>query len=162
MSFAANDQSFHDRANKAKKAVKLVAAEIESVKKCTQCHINANAKETRKHWFTMVCDVPHYIIWAYKKNARYWPAKVMSISGQEVDVSFFGGYHKQEIVPAKKCFLYSTKRPGNIQNAKSQDIEYKKALAVIGFEYGFIIFAYKRSTRLHFFVLITGSGIVHK
>lgn len=50
----------------------------------------------------------HLIIWAYKKHAKYWPAKVMSIDGQSVNVCFFGGNHsfyKREEVPVTKCIV---------------------------------------------------------
>lgn len=127
----------HEKTRRAKQFTKLVLAETESVKKCLQCHINANTKETRSRWFTMVCKVPHLIIWAYKRNARYWPAKVMSIDEnvQHINVRFFGGYHKHENVPTRKCFLYSKKSPGNNLIQKSNyrmSLEFKSALMVNG------------------------------
>lgn len=83
--------------------------------------MNANAKETRSRWFSMVCDVPHLIVWAHRKCARYWPAKIMSIEGQEVNVRFFGSFHKHENVPIDKCYLYSVNSPGKMRPSKSID-----------------------------------------
>lgn len=109
-----------------------VCAEVESVLKCTQCHINAEID--RWNWFTMVCDVPHLIVWAHKRNSRYWPAKVMSVNELKgmVNVRFFGGFQKHENVPISKCFLYSKSGPGKKQ--RLNDPEFKFALEVIGVE----------------------------
>ena len=113
----------------AKKVLKLISAEIDSVKTCVQCHINANARETYARWFPMVCRKPHLIIWAQRKNARYWPAKVMSFDEKQVNVRFFGDYHKHENVAVKKCFLYSKESPTNYPLKKS-DKKFKSALKV--------------------------------
>lgn len=121
-SFSDNDE----KTKRAKKLSKLVSQEIDSVKMCLECHINAN-KST--HWFTMVHRVPHLIIWAQRKNAKYWPAKIMSYDEKQVKVCFFGGYHKQENVPVNKCYLYSRDSPTNIPT-KSNDTEFKAALEV--------------------------------
>lgn len=87
-----------------------------------------NAAADQYHWFTMVCDKPHLIIWAHMKGARYWPAKVMSVNGQQVNVRFFGckiqGYRKHDDVPAQKCFLYSAESP---RNSKKDKPVYKAA-----------------------------------
>ncbi|XP_055306236.1 MYND-type zinc finger-containing chromatin reader ZMYND8-like [Sitodiplosis mosellana] len=118
----------HYKMTCAKKLLKSVSAEIESVKKCVECHINANQKDTRPRWFTMVCNMPHLIIWAHGKNTRYWPAKLMSVDGQTVHVRYFGNDRINDNVPTDKCFLYSEKSPGKAQNAKVNDAKYKLAL----------------------------------
>lgn len=118
-----------ERTKRAKKLLQLVVAEIDSVKTCLGCHINANTKETRSRWFTMVHRLPHLIIWAHKKNARYWPAKVMSVDEQHVKVYFFGSYHKHAIVPVNKCYLYSRNSPTN-HSVRSNDTEFESALKV--------------------------------
>lgn len=110
----------------AKELLGLVSAEIDSVKTCLQCHINEN---THSRWFSMLCPMPHLIIWAQKKNVRYWPAKVMSFDEQKVKVRFFGGHHKLANVPINKCFLYSESSPTNNQ-IKTIDTEFELALKV--------------------------------
>lgn len=86
----------------------------------------------------MLCHPPHLIVWAYKKGARYWPAKVMAIDGQQVNVRFFGGFHKHENVPANKCFLYSEEGPRKFKKPKQSDTEYKSALKVKVSSIGFM------------------------
>lgn len=108
--------------------LKYASAEIESIKKCVQCHLNSN--EDRYHWFTMVCDKPHLIIWAHMKGHRYWPAKLMSVDEQYVNVRFFGGYHKHDDVPVNKCFLYSKECPSYV---KISTKPYKAAIVVSKF-----------------------------
>lgn len=124
----------HHKTTEAKKLLKLVNAEIESCLKCLECHVNANDKTTRTRWFTMVCNMPHLIIWAHRKNTRYWPAKLMSIDDdkQQVFVRYFGSYHINEKVAINKCFLYSEMSPGKMRASKSKpnDIEYAKARKV--------------------------------
>lgn len=124
-----------EKTKRAKKLLKLVSAEIDSVKTCLECHINANEPETKSKWFTMVCRELHLIIWAQRKNVKYWPAKVMSFDEKSVNVRFFGGYHKHEDVPVNKCFLYSEESPRKatrISTKKSNSIEseFKSALKV--------------------------------
>ena len=123
----------HDKTRRAKDLLETVVAEEDSVKKCLQCHVNANAKVTRFRWFTMVCDRPHLIIWAYRKSYKsFWPAKMMSINaGQtnQINVRFFGSFHKHENVPVEKCFLYSERNPGIVRLVNSNGRMQKELLA---------------------------------
>lgn len=120
----------HDKTKRAKMLLKYVIAEIESVKKCIQCHLNS--LKYRYHWFTMVCDEPHLIIWAHMKGYRYWPAKLMSVDEQQVNVRFFGSYHKHDDVSVNKCFLYSKECPSNVKISTNS---YKLAIKVSRFCY---------------------------
>lgn len=43
-------------------------AEIESVKKCAECFINAHDKPN--NWFTLVCNNPHLLVWAKLKGIK--------------------------------------------------------------------------------------------
>lgn len=124
-----------------------MVAEIDSVKTCLECHINANTSETRSHWFTMVHRVPHLIIWAQRKNARYWPAKVMSFDEQCVNVRFFGGDHKHENVSVNKCYLYSKSSPTN-RSIRPNDTEFESALRVKKLRY-FRLIAFLIMRHLH-------------
>lgn len=106
-----------------------MSLENESIETCVYCHINANESS---NWFKMVCDVPHLIIWALRKNVKYWPAKVMSIDGSFVKVRFFGAHHLNHEVHKSKCYLYSEKSPGKSNASKPNGMksDYKTALKV--------------------------------
>lgn len=122
-----------DKTKRAKRVLKLVSDEVDSVKTCLSCHINANSTETRPRWFSMVCHLPHLLIWARRKNAKYWPAKVMSYDKEVVRVRFFGGsFHKHDIVPVNKCFLYSKSSPIKTSHLnKTYETEFEAAIKVI-------------------------------
>lgn len=116
----------HENTKGAKKLLKLASEEVIKVQMCSQCYINGDD-------FTMVCKEPHFIVWAYKRYGRYWPAKVMSIDGHQINIRFFGT-HAHGIVQANKCFLYSRKSPRKKQHFKSNeqmDNEIKSAIKVI-------------------------------
>lgn len=116
----------HIKTKHANVILNHVLAEITSIRKCLQCYNNAIANRTR--WFVMVCDEPHLIIWAPMKNVRLWPAKVMSIDGDMVNVRFFGGFHKHDDLPSNKCFLYSESNPK--RTVRMKDKYYEAALQV--------------------------------
>lgn len=126
----------HNRTNKARGFMKLMSAEVDSVRICIWCHINANSMsmDVRKNWFKLVCEKPHLIIWAQKKNAKYWPAKVMTVENPFVEVRFFGSDHLNSNVHMSKCFLYSEKSPSksHVSNPKKNDqkADYRNALKV--------------------------------
>lgn len=98
--------------------------EIEIVRKCPECYLNQHKYPTK--WFTMTCKEPHLIVWAKKVGFNYWPAKLMSIDGQLINVRFFGD-HKPADVPANNCYLYSETNPNRSRNAS---YHYKSALKV--------------------------------
>lgn len=101
-----------------------LTGEIESSKKCFECY--RNAIEHPDTWFALVCDEPHLIVWAKMKGFNYWPAKLMSIDGQLINVRFFGD-HTHADVPTTNCFLYSKQNPGRMRNLTTQ---YSSALKV--------------------------------
>ncbi|XP_031639189.1 protein kinase C-binding protein 1-like [Contarinia nasturtii] len=114
----------HNKLREANRFLTYVNAEVESIQCCFQCY--KHSQIDRHHWFTMLCDEPHLLVWAYMKNFRYMPAKLMLIlDGNRVTVRFFGGYHKQEDVATKNVFLYSEENPGKARTTKFQ---YKTAL----------------------------------
>ncbi|XP_031637195.1 zinc finger MYND domain-containing protein 11-like isoform X2 [Contarinia nasturtii] len=118
-----------DKHNKTKYAIKqlgFLKVEIDSVKKCIQCHIHANDIVTRPNWFTMVCDRPHIIVWA-KQSKKYLPGKVMCANEQGVNVRFFGGTLEYRLnANVHKCLLYSKQSLNNTSTEQSS--EYTKAL----------------------------------
>lgn len=56
----------------------------------------------------------------------FWPAKLMSIDGQMVNVRFFGD-HTHADVPATNCFLYSGHNPDKRRSATTA---YNSAIKV--------------------------------
>ena len=54
-----------------------------------------------KHWFAKPCRPFHEIVYAKQKGFPYWPAKVVNNkenSDGQVEVRFFGGYHRKALV----------------------------------------------------------------
>lgn len=97
----------------------LCHRDVLSLQSCTDCF---------EHWindadnhFTKVCTLPHVLVYAKFSDFPHWPAKIMSVDGNMVNVEFFGD-HKQADVLASNCFLYSTRYPGKIgKNDALQD-----------------------------------------
>ncbi|KAJ8871207.1 hypothetical protein PR048_027513 [Dryococelus australis] len=54
--------------------------------------------------------VPHVIVWAQMKSWPCWPAKVMSVKNDMVNVRFFGDHDRTRIT-INGCFLYSKEIP---------------------------------------------------
>lgn len=89
--------------------MRFCRSELESAEICTECYINAN--EEPDIFFELPCAKPHLIIWAKMKQYPYWPAKVMTIEGDnKVNVRFFGD-HTHGKVPVSNCFMYSREYP---------------------------------------------------
>lgn len=83
--------------------------QVESMQACAECHMKS--WEWPDHHVTKVCKMVHPILWALnKQNLLYCPAKCMSINDTTVTVRFFG-YHKQDEVDLKECWLYSKEPP---------------------------------------------------
>ena len=108
----------------AKSLVDYLEGEIEMLKKCSECYSNSVKHPTT--WFTMICNELHLIVWAKKMGFLYWPAKMISIDGQLINVRFFGDHEYAE-VPATNCFLYSDTNPNRSRNTT---VSYKSALKV--------------------------------
>lgn len=108
----------------AKSLVDYLEEEIEIIKKCAECY--ANSDKQPNNWFTMACSEPHLIVWAKKMGFDYWPAKMMNIDGQLINVRSFND-HKYSDVPATNCFLYSATNPNKSHNTSAS---YKSALKV--------------------------------
>lgn len=114
----------HDNTKAARLLLNCVVEDIQIAKNCFECYLHAN--EHPNEWFSMVCNEPHLIIWVKKTGANYWPAKLMCITGQEVNVRLFGD-HNDANVSAKNCLLYSESSPSRIR--KPSDA-YSHALKV--------------------------------
>lgn len=103
------------------KAVKYLLGncrrDVESIRKCSECF--RAWTEDRLTYFTRACSKPHLLIFAKTPDNPLWPAKVMQIKGDLVNVEFFGD-HTQADIPAKDCFLYSERLPG--RNTKQENL----------------------------------------
>lgn len=114
----------HEKTKAVQLLLESIDGEIDTIKECIECYFNACKYPT--HWFTMVCTKPHLIIWAKVRGFSYWPAKIKSINGEEINVHFFGDY-TCAVVPAKNCCLYSKSSPKSPSKTSSM---YKAALKV--------------------------------
>lgn len=96
----------------------LCHRDVRSIHTCPECFeywaIDPN------DYFTKVCAKPHLIVYAKAEGHKLWPAKVMSINGNMVNVEFFGE-HSQADVLAKHCVLYPKRRPV-VEGKKSSPI----------------------------------------
>lgn len=80
-------------------------AQLSHLKYCPECYWNLN--ENPKMGFTYVCAQPHLLVWAKFDKYPLWPAKVMSVKDDGIEVQFFGSDHPRSTVSANKCFLHS-------------------------------------------------------
>lgn len=95
----------------------LCHRDVRSIRTCPECfEYWANDPND---YFTKVCAKPHLIVYAKAEGHKFWPAKVMSVNGNLVNVEFFGE-HSQADVPAKLCILYPKRRP--VESKKSTPI----------------------------------------
>lgn len=98
----------HEKCKSARALYDYSITEIKILRKCAECYANAN--NNPNDWFSLVCRKPHLIIWAKLNTTNYWPAKLMSIDDQSVNVCFFGN-HTRTTVLAKNCLLYTQENP---------------------------------------------------
>lgn len=103
----------HENCKAARALYDYSITEIKILRKCAECYANANNNPS--DWFAMACNEVHLIIWAKLNIINYWPAKLMSIDGQSVNVSFFGN-HTHTSVLAKNCLLYTQENPNASSN----------------------------------------------
>lgn len=79
------------------------AKDVKSIRECAECF--QNWVNDREGYFVKVCSKLHVLVLAKYDNFPYWPAKVMSVLGDKVNVEFFGD-HTRADVPEKNCYLY--------------------------------------------------------
>ncbi|XP_031639322.1 uncharacterized protein LOC116351365 [Contarinia nasturtii] len=96
----------------ARLLLEYVNDEIEGLRNvmrtCNDCYKSLISGQ--KNWFKLICSRVHLPIWAKLKGYIYWPAKLMSINENLVNVRFFGDYTYND-VPAFNCYLYSESNP---------------------------------------------------
>lgn len=91
----------------ARQLEKWCVLEMYNIEMCSQCFGRAIDSSD---WFTEVCDPPHLMVWAKVAGYPWWPAKLIGIASNRLDVRFFGDY-EMATVSAQECYLYPSKNP---------------------------------------------------
>lgn len=92
---------------------------------CSECYLRSIQPMT-KDWFTKPCAIPHTLCWAKMKRFQPWPAKVLRIVDDEVDVRFFG-QHDRAWISLDNCSILSKEYPSH--EKKKSSINFDKSLA---------------------------------
>nr|CAB3267961.1 zinc finger MYND domain-containing protein 11 [Phallusia mammillata] len=82
----------HSLTNLAQQFVEDCEHELQELKLCRNCFYLSNTKPM-KDWFCKPCDPPHQVVWAKQKGFDFWPAKVIRVEDERIDVRFFGRHH---------------------------------------------------------------------
>ncbi|UJR10320.1 hypothetical protein I4U23_014526 [Adineta vaga] len=98
--------------------------EMTEIHICSECYLRGS-QFVAADWFTVPCAIPHTLCWAKMKSYQTWPAKVLRIMNDQVDVRFFGT-HNRAWIPINKCFVLSKDYPGSIK--KKLDVKFDKSL----------------------------------
>lgn len=80
-------------ANVARTLLKIAYHEMSEIELCSECYLRSTQIESMD-WFTKPCSTPHTLCWAKMKTYQPWPAKVLRIINDEVDVRFFGQHDR--------------------------------------------------------------------
>lgn len=85
---------------------------------CTECY--SNKYNHPNEWRTMVCGKPHLLLWCKlnrstdfwpaKKGHAWWPAKLISVFGTDIQVAFFD-HTEYVVISTNQCSLYSNDIP---------------------------------------------------
>ncbi|XP_039266565.2 zinc finger MYND domain-containing protein 11-like [Styela clava] len=84
----------HEYSKSAKSVLETCMHEVKELSLCSNCYFLSSTKPT-KDWFSTPCQPPHRVVWAKQKGFEYWPAKVIQVNNDQVDVRFFGGHHER-------------------------------------------------------------------
>jgi hypothetical protein len=77
----------------ARTLLKIARHEMSEIEICPECY-SRSAQPVTSNWFTKPCAIPHTLCWAKMKTYQPWPAKVLRIVNDEVDVRFFGQHDR--------------------------------------------------------------------
>jgi hypothetical protein len=72
---------------------KIARHEMTEIEICSECYLRS-AQPLTTDWFAEPCTNPHTLCWAKMKGYQPWPAKVLRIVNDEVDVRFFGQHDR--------------------------------------------------------------------
>ncbi|UJR35707.1 hypothetical protein I4U23_028457 [Adineta vaga] len=108
----------------ARAILKIARHEMTEIEICSECYLRS-AQPLTPDWFAEPCTIPHTLCWAKMKGYQAWPAKVLRIVNDEVDVRFFG-QHDRAWVPINNCFILSKEYPG--LEKKKSNMNFEKSL----------------------------------
>lgn len=84
--------------------------EFKEIRVCIDCYYSWLKSENNDDHFTLVCTKPHLLVYVQelkKDGSRWWPAKVLSVNGNDmVTISCFGD-HLRADYKFGQCILYS-------------------------------------------------------
>ena len=80
--------------------------EISEIEICPECYLRS-AQPSTTDCFTKPCTIPHTLCWAKMKSYQSWPAKVLRVVNDQVDVQFFGQHdrYKKRIDLIELCLI---------------------------------------------------------
>lgn len=119
---------YNDNCN-IKKAAKMLQKrdddQFSAWKYCNSCYEN-DILHAEAEAIKMPCGNKYLVFWAKPKNCKYWPAKLLSVNKNELNVRFFGDY-LYDSVAVSKCYLYSETE---MKASRNIDHLYEKAREV--------------------------------
>ena len=77
----------------ARTLLKKARHETTEIEICSDCYLRS-AQVDSIDWFIKPCSIPHVLCWAKMKTYQSWPAKVLRMINDEVDVRFFGRHDR--------------------------------------------------------------------
>ncbi|CAF1051921.1 unnamed protein product [Rotaria magnacalcarata] len=107
--------------NIARTFLKITRHEMTEIELCSECYLRST-QVVSTDWFTKPCSIPHTLCWAKMKGYQPWPAKVLRIINDEVDVRFFG-QHDRARIPLHNCFVLSKEYPGSEKKKFNSNFE---------------------------------------
>ncbi|CAF4459376.1 unnamed protein product [Rotaria socialis] len=105
----------------ARALIKIARHEMTEIEICAECYLRS-AQPLIPDWFAEPCRIPHTLCWAKMKGYQSWPAKVLRIVNDEVDVRFFG-QHDRAWVSINNCFVLSKEYPGSEKKKSNNNFE---------------------------------------
>lgn len=142
----------------ATQLAKYVVEDFQSIKACVECYNNAFEKGEPS--FIIPCEKPHLLVWADAEKYGYWPAKVMKINKDSINLRFFGD-HTSENLAMDTCYLFSKKRPEdtNVSTLESYKLGLKVSLIYfIQIKYQLLLFSHHQFQGNQKACSITDSG----
>ncbi|CAF2777434.1 unnamed protein product [Rotaria sp. Silwood2] len=107
--------------NIARTFLRIARHEMKEIELCSECYLRST-QSISTDWFTKPCSIPHTLCWAKMKSYQPWPAKVLRIVNDEVDVRFFG-QHDRAWIPLHNCFVLSKEYPGSEKKKSNTNFE---------------------------------------
>ncbi|CAF4258889.1 unnamed protein product, partial [Rotaria sp. Silwood2] len=107
--------------NIARTFLRIARHEMKEIELCSECYLRST-QSISTDWFTRPCSIPHTLCWAKMKSYQPWPAKVLRIVNDEVDVRFFG-QHDRAWIPLHNCFVLSKEYPGSEKKKSNTNFE---------------------------------------